>query len=89
MKALAGTFDSIGYAGIGRQGLARCIDAFEAGDRDKAVAEYRRIIGLAPNFASALTDLDEHSFYTADEKRFLQMLGVMVTMGMLMNGDAK
>jgi hypothetical protein len=89
MKALAETFDSIGYAGVGRQGLARCIAAFEAADKDKALAEYRRTIGAAPNFASALTDLDERAFYTTDGKRFSQMLGVMVTMSMLMNGDAK
>jgi hypothetical protein len=88
MKALVETFDSIRYAGVGRQGLARCIDAFEAGDKDKALVEYRRTTGAAPNFASALTDLDE-SFYTTDEKLFYQMLGVMTSMSMLMNGDAK
>jgi hypothetical protein len=41
MKALAETFDSIGSTGIGCQGLARCIAAFEAGDKDKAIPEYR------------------------------------------------
>ncbi len=89
MQALAETFDSIGYTGVGRQALARCIAAFKAGDKEKAIAEYRSTIGAAANFASALTDLDERTFYTTDGKRFSQMLGVMVSMSMLMNGDVK
>jgi len=89
MKGLADSFDSIGYTGIGRQGLGRCIAALEAGDKDNALQEYRLTIGAAPNFISALTDLDKPNFYTADGKHFSQMLAVMVTMSMLMNGDAK
>src|SRR6266540_4008190 len=53
MKACSEMFDSIGYAGRGRQGLARCIAAFEADDRERAIREYRQTIGDAPNFASA------------------------------------
>ena len=41
MKACVEIFDSIGYAGTGRHGLARCIAAFEAGDKDRAISEYR------------------------------------------------
>jgi len=33
IKAFSEMFDSIGCSGIGRQGLARCIAAFEAGDK--------------------------------------------------------
>jgi hypothetical protein len=62
MKACIEWFDSIGYSGIGRQGLKRCIVAFEVEDKDRAISEYRRTIGEAPNFASAMTDLDTDSF---------------------------
>jgi len=62
MKACVEMFDSIGYSGVGRQSLARCISAFEAGDKKKAIREFRRTIGKAPNFASAMTDLDTDSF---------------------------
>ena len=58
MKACIEMFDSIGYAGLGRQGLARCVAAFEAGDKGRAIEEFRHTIGDAPNFASAMTDLD-------------------------------
>ena len=90
MKALSNTFDSIGYTGIGRQGLARCIHAFEAGDEDRAIREYRQTIGASPNFASALTDLDTDSFSAELAGKYAsQLLGVMMGMSLLMNGDPK
>jgi len=90
MKACVETFDSIGYSGIGRQGLPRCITAFEAEDKDRAIAEYRKTIGEAPNFASAMTDLDTDEFSSEiHEQYFSPVLGVMFGMTLLMNGDVK
>src|SRR5438094_889712 len=90
MKALAETFDSIGYAGVGRQALARCIAAFEAGDKKRAIREYRKLIGTADNFASALPDLDTASFSTETHSRYFpQMLAVMFGMSLLMEGKPK
>jgi hypothetical protein len=90
MKACCDWFDSISYVGIGRQGLARCITAFEVADKDKAIEEYRGIIGEAPNFASALTDLETDRFSPDNyEHYFNRVLGVMVSMSLLMGGGAK
>ena len=90
MKACAEIFDSIGYAGHGRQGLARCIAVFEAEDKDGAIMEYRQTIGEAPNFASAMTDLDENKLPPeVHEEYFSRVLGVMFGMTLLMNGDVK
>lgn len=90
MKALADTFDSIGYAGIGRQGGGRCIAAFEAGDKDRAIMEYRKAIGAAANFGSALTDLETEAFSTEIQGKYLsQMLAVMFGMSLLMKGHEK
>ena len=90
MKRCVEIFDSIGYAGTGRHGLARCIAAFEAGDKDRAITEYRQTIGEAPNFASAMTDLDTDKFSPEiHEQYFNHVLGVMFGMTLLMNGDVK
>jgi hypothetical protein len=90
MKALAATFDEIGYVGTGRQGLTRCIAAFEAGDKDSAIREYRKTIGAAPNFASALTDLNTDKLSTELQNKYgSQLIGIMVTMSLLMNGAPK
>ena len=90
MKGCVQMFDSIGYAGTGRQGLARCIAAFEAGDKDREIAEFRLTIGDAPNFASAMTDLDTDKFSPEiHEQYFNRVLGVMFGMTLLMNGDVK
>jgi hypothetical protein len=90
MKACVEMFDSMGYAGRGRQGLARCIAAFEADEEDRAIVEYRRTIGDAPNFASAMTDLDEDTFSPeVHEQYFARVLGVMFGMTLLMNGDVR
>jgi hypothetical protein len=90
MKACVEMFDSIGYKGIGRQGLARCIVAFEAEDKGRAIAEYRQTIGEAANFASAMTDLDTDKFAPEKhEQYFNRVLEVMFRMALLMNGDVK
>ena len=90
MKLLAGTFDSIGYVGIGRQALTRCIAAFEAEDKERAITEFRQTVGRAPNFASALTDLDADKLPTEVQGRiFTQMLGVMMGMELLTEGYDK
>jgi len=90
MKACSEMFDSIGYAGRGRQGLARCIAAFEADDRERAIREYRQTIGDAPNFASAMTDLDTDKLPPEiHEQYFSRVLGVMFGMTLLMNGNVK
>lgn len=90
MKACVEMFDSIGYAGTGRQGLARCIAAFEAEDKERAIAEYRQTIGEAANFASAMTDLDTDKFAPEiHEQYFNRVLGVMFGMTLLMNGNVK
>ena len=90
MRMCVEMFDSIGYSGTARHGLARCIAAFEAGDEDIAIAEYRQTIGEAPNFASAMTDLDTDKFSPEiHEKYFNRVLGVMFGMAILMNGDVK
>jgi hypothetical protein len=90
MRVLAATFDSIDYVGVGRQGLARCIAAFEIGDKEKALAEYRKTIGEAGNFAEALTDLDTKLLTKdGDFSYFNQVLAVMVIMALLMNGNVK
>ena len=90
MKALAETFDSVGYSGVGRQGLTRCISAFEAGDGERAIIEYRRTIGEAPNFAAAMIDLDTDQFSTKTLEDYnSRLMGVMFGMSLLMNGDAK
>ena len=83
-------FHSIGYAGRGQQGLARCIAAFEADNKERAIMEYRQAIGDAPNFASAMTDLDTDKFSPEiHEQYFNRVLGVMFSMTLLMNGDVK
>ena len=83
-------FDSIGYAGRGRQGLSRCIAALEAEDKDAAVREYRQTIGEAANFASAMTDLDEGKLPPeVHGQYFSRVLAVMFGMSLLMNGDVK
>ena len=90
MKACSEMFHSIGYAGRGQQGLARCIAAFEADDKERAIMEYRQTIGDAPNFASAMTDLDEDKLPPdIHEQYFSRVLGVMFGMTLLMNGDVK
>jgi hypothetical protein len=90
MRSYVEMFDSIGYVGTGRQGLARCIAAFEAGDKDRAIAEYCQTIGDAPNFASALTDLDTDKFSPEiHEEYFNRVFGVMFGMTLLMNGDVR
>jgi len=90
MKACIEWFDSIAYFGIGRQGLERCIVAFEADDKDRAISEYRRTIGEAPNFASAMIDLDTDSFAVdRAEEYFNRVMGGMGTMCLLMGGDVK
>jgi hypothetical protein len=90
MKACNEMFDSIGYTGSGRKGLERCIAAFEAGDKAKAIREFRRTIGKAPNFASAMTDLDTDKFSPEiHEQYFNRVLGVMFGMTLLMNGNVK
>ena len=90
MKVCVGWFDSIGYEGIGRQGLARCIAAFEQGDADRAIAEYRHMIGDAPNFASTMTDLDDRNFSPeVSEQYFNRVMAVMYGMCLLMAGDVK
>jgi hypothetical protein len=90
MKACVDWFDSIGYAGVGRQGLVRCIAAFQAGDSGEAIAQYRQMIAEAPNFASVLTDLDSDSF-TPElyEQYFNHIMTVMFSMSFLMGGKAK
>jgi hypothetical protein len=90
MKACIEWFDSIDYSGIGRQGLERCVFAFEAEDKDRAISEYRRAIGEAPNFASAMTDLDTDSFSVdRAEQYFNRVMAVMGTMCLIMGGDVK
>ena len=90
MKACTEMFDSIGYAGTGRQGLARCIAAFEAEDKNTAIREYRRTIGEAPNFASAMTDLDTDKFAPEIHEQYSsRVLGVKFGMTLLMNGNVK
>lgn len=90
MKACAEMFDSIGYAGRGRQGLSRCIIALEVEDKDGAIREYRHTIGKAANFASAMTDLDEGKLSPeVHEQYFSRVLAVMFGMTLLMNGDVK
>ncbi len=94
MEKLAETFDAIGYVGVGRQCLTKCIAAFKAGDETAALWEYRKTIGSAPNFVSALTDLETDKFYKAEtmeksSERSCQMLGVMTVMSFLMGGNAK
>ena len=90
MKSCVEMFDSIGYAGTGRHGLARCIAAFEAGDKDRAITEYRQTIGEAPNFASAMSDLETNKFSPdTHEQYFNRVMGVMFGMSILMNGNAK
>jgi hypothetical protein len=87
MSALMETFDSIGYTGVGQQGLARCMAAFEAGDKERAIHEYRQTIGDAPNFASAITDLDTESFSPELAGKYgFQLIGVMTSMFFLMDG---
>jgi len=83
-------FDAIGYAGIGRSGLARVLASFESGDNERAIVEYRLVIGHAPNFASALTDFDLMS-YPVDMrmKLFNGLLGVMSQMSLVMDGKAR
>lgn len=90
MKRCVEMFDSIGYDGIGRQGLARCIGAFEAEDKEKAIKEYCQTIGEAPNFASAMTDLDKRKFSPETREQFFnRVLAVMFGMTLLMNGNVK
>ena len=90
MKRCVEMFDAIGYKGTGRLGLARCIDAFEAEDKDRAITEYRQIIGEAPNFASAMTDLDNSKFSSElSEQYFNRVMAVMYGMCLLMGGDVK
>ena len=90
MRTCIEWFDSVGYAGIGRDGLLCCIAAFEAGDKDRAICEYRRIIGDATNFASAMTDLDTNGLTIEQaEQHFNRMMAVMGTMCMLMGGRVK
>ena len=90
MKLCVTWFDSIGYTGVGRRGLARCVSAFEACDADKAIAEYRHLIGDAPNFASAMTDLDDTKFSSElSEQYFNRVMAVMFGMCLLMGGDVK
>ncbi len=90
MKACSEMFHSIGYAGRGQQGLVRCIAAFEADDKERAIMEYRHTIGDAPNFATAMTDLDEDRLPPdIHEQYFSRVLGVMFGMTLLMNGDVK
>jgi hypothetical protein len=90
MRACTEMFRSIGYAGRGHKGLARCIEAFEADDKERAIMEYRQTIGDAANFASAMTDLDTDKFSPeVHEQHFSHVLGVMFGMTLLMNGDVK
>jgi hypothetical protein len=90
MNACIELFDSIGYSGVGRQGLERCIAAFEAGDETRAIDEYRRIIGDAAIFASALTDLNEDNLSNERAAQYFnRVLAVMVTMSLIMRGDVK
>ena len=90
MKSCVAWFDSIGYSGTGRQGLARCIAAFEGGDPDRAIAEYRSVVGAAPNFASAIADLDKGKFSPElSEQYFNHMMTVMLRMSLLMGGNTK
>jgi hypothetical protein len=90
MKSCVEMFDSIGYAGTGRHGLARCIAAFEAGDKDKAITEYRQIIGESPNFASVVSDINTEKFSTEMHKQYFnRVMGVMFGMSILMNGNPK
>ena len=90
MKACTEMFDSIGYSGVGRQGLARCLAAFETGDKNGAILEYRQIIGDAPNFASAMSDLDTSKLsLEVSEGYFNRVMAVMMGMCMLMGGDVK
>jgi hypothetical protein len=90
MKACVTWLDSIGYTGSGRQGLARCIAAFEEGDPERAIAEYRHTIGDAPNFASAMTDLEDGNFSSElSEQHFNRVMAVMYGMCLLMGGDVK
>src|ERR1051325_6837136 len=87
MSSVTQTFDTVGYAGNGRQALARCISAFEAEEKDAGITEYRRMIGSAPNLATALTDFDLKSL-PADMQSKLssQLLGVMLAMDLLLRG---
>lgn len=86
MKSLAETFDSIGYAGIGRESIARSIRAFEAEENDVGIKEYRQLVGAAPNLASALTDLDQRKLRTeVQSKVSSQLLAVMLSVDLLMN----
>ena|SRR5258707_758009 len=90
MKACSEMFHSIGYAGRGQQGLARCIAAFEADDKERAIREYRQTIGDAPNLDSAMTDLDEAKLPPEiHQQYFSRVLAVMFGMTLLMNGDFK
>ena len=90
MRTCIEWFDSIGYAGIGRDGLLRCIIAFEAGDKDQAICEYRRTIGDAANFATALSDLDTNGF-SNDQlgQHACRVMAVMFGMSLLMGGNVK
>ena len=38
-------FDSLAYTGPARAGLLRCVKAFELNNRERAILEYRAIIG--------------------------------------------
>jgi len=90
LRAFSDTLASIGYGGIGRRGLALCIAAFEAGDKDRAILEYRQTIGDAPNFASVLTDIDPDSLSSEVLDRYnRQLFAVMLGMSLLMKGEPK
>jgi hypothetical protein len=91
MKACVEMFDWIGYAGTRREGLVRCIAAFEAGDKDRAITEYRQTIGDAPNFASAIRDELNTDRFSLEihEQHFKRVLGVMFGMTLLMDGNVK
>ena len=90
MKALVEMFESIGYVGTPRLGLARCIAAFEANDKKRAIREFRRIVGKADNFACAITDLDEESLSPEIREKYTELLfGVMFGMSLLMGGNVK
>jgi hypothetical protein len=90
MKACVEWFDSISYAGAGREGLIRCISAFETRGKEAAVAEYRRVIGDHPNFASALTDLNTDKMSPKEsELYFNRVMSVMFGMTLIMNGDVR
>lgn len=90
MQACIEWFDSIGYSGVGRKGLERCLAAFKAGDKAGAIKEYRRMIGHADNFASALVDLDTKGFSNEQaQEDFNRVMAVMVSMALIMGGNVK